>query len=406
MARIFQNFAAGLEALNQMPVGPHAVSTSDGRRAYLVNGKPLFSDVHFQNIGEDRFAHETLRKRFKTSSMLQGRVYAGTAGENTLSLIAASKASAAILFDINPFQTIFWREFIAVLAVCPEPEDFARKMKIFAEDFYYKLSKTFNFASLKKEYPRIEISPPFHIRSVEEQLAQSKFVSDLFGGQWNEEEEKDRINGPVYDRENGQRSSPFRHMSYANFARYFAMRMGWDCGYTWLEDRDLDWFANKDFYQHLHMIAKHGALGALTFDITDQESCSQLCKFLDTVEYTPLENEASPKAVQRGAKIGTLYLSNICYYLDWTAEEIKACKDPAAVLKDYSGRLIDAEYFAKVSARLRELVASDAAIIRFDRVREGLIHPLFHPLFDLESTTPHIPTPLEKGGLIPRDFSL
>jgi hypothetical protein len=405
MSTIYKDFARGLRALDHTLPGPDMVKTPGGR-AYVVGGKPYFDDVHFEFVGEDWFSHEALRAQLARSPELQGRVYAGAAGENNLSLIAASKAPAAILFDINPFQTQFWNEFLTVLAACPEPEDFARAMQDFAPSFYRTLNRQFNLEAMKKEYPGLEMQPPGHVRSVEEQLAQAKKSCEAFGWEWNEEEEKKLITGPLY--ENGDSdNSPFRHMKYSRFPNYFAMRVGWECGYTWLGKADLDWIKNRDFYRHLHRMAKNGAIGALTLDITDEASCRQLREYLDKVEFQPLSYGSDSGrtiragAPQKGADIGTLYLSNICHYLEWTPQEVKDHKAKGHDPCDYTQRPLAPKAFAKITEHLRSLVAPDAAIIRFDKATGAEYHPKFYPLFDPYAKTPHIPTPLEKGGLVP-----
>ena len=299
----------------------------------------------------------------------------GAAGRINLNHIASSKASAAILSDINPFQTRFWEEIFKIFAIYPEPEDFAKSMLNFAPEFYQTLSQEFNLQALG----RLPMEPM-------------------------------RKEDPIFlDDENWVRNtrchseaSPFdQGTDYGDFAEWFGTHIGWETNFVFTGDPKLDWLRNKDLYRHLHLLGKNRAVGAVTLDITDSDGCRQIREYLDNVRFTPIDAQSGESFAERqGADIGTLYLSNICHYLDWSADKFAQAKKESAAL-DYTKREVNERTWSQTIENLVPLVDKDSLIIRFDRCVGNPHRPTFYPLFDItQPENIHIPHPLEKGGLI------
>lgn len=409
MSLIYKGFSRDVPALGKVCFPPHSVMTAFGR-AYIAKGKPYFDNVHFEGLEQPWCIVEKIHHHIKDTPSLHGRVYAGAAGEVNLSNIALSKAPAAILFDINPLQTVFWNDFFSVMARCPEPEDFARAMRRFSHDLYFKLRHEFNIEAICKERPGLHMrspDPKDHMVPVETQIARAKEFTKSLQFEFTKEQEQEIIKrGPICDHNPEENNSPFRNMSYKEFYRWFASHLGWKEGYIWMGEKELHWLTNRALYRHLHLMAKFDAIAPLTLDICDAQGCAQLLEFLNQVEYLPVEigrnNIEKTHNAGRGARFGMINFSNICYYLMWTQQEMEEEKAKGGTAFDFTGRDVDAQSWRKTLENWRPLVTPDAAILRFDRITKGILgRPDFNPTFKVMDGVPiHIPTPLEKGGLV------
>lgn len=408
MTRIYKDFAAQIEALNSLPVGDKATSIGT-RRAYMSQGKPYLDNVHFQRVSESWMTHERLQRHVLNSPELHGRIWAGTAGEVNLSYITASQAPAAILYDINPLQTFFWQRFFNLIAEIPDPQVFAGAAKPFIKDFYFDLTHSFNLAGARESYPYLHMSSPDprdHMLSVEEQIERRREAHAIFSdGDHEEEIDISDIKGPQCLKNVEELSSPVLNMTYKQFYNHIRTAMGWEgTGWRSCGDKSVCWVSNPAHYEHLHNMAKHGAVAALTLDVSDTPSCTQLRTCLDDITYDALDitdGAITARTPQKGARIGNLYTSNVLYYLDYSDEEIEACRQKGEVPRDFSGQEITRETLATTLQNLRGLTHEDSAILRFERIRNGLFgRPDFEPLFDMSDEDAICPPrPHEAGGL-------
>jgi len=378
MTIIYKDFAKELDELNYQTDGDNCVSTPMGR-AYQVDGKTYYDNVYFKPVSESWMSHEWIRKGITAIGDYQGGVYMGAAGENNLHYIVASRAPAAILFDINPWQQIFWTDFLNLVAVCPNREDLAMQIEDFAKGFYFKLSRVFDIAAIKSEHPYIDMSSP---------------------------DPKDDL-GRTYSSLSRERSSPVLNMRYKDFFEHFGTALGMDTGFIFCGDQETHWLANEDNYRHLHLMAKNKAIGALTLDVCDETGCQQLRDWLDDVSYTPVnaEKPSGEKGaiVQTGADIGMLYLSNIAHYLDWSEEEIDDQLKAGKAAKDFTQRTVETNKWKKAAENLRPLMAENARIIRFDKGGGGGPWSQFGPSFEIADKPENIrlPNPRMEAGLTP-----
>jgi len=372
MTVIYQNFAENFKELSQTTVGDRTTLV-EGQRAYIINGQPYFCNVHFERVSESWMTHEVLQRHFKSNTALQKRIWAGTAGEVNLAYITATKAPAAILFDINPFQTLFWNKFFTFVSETPDHQEFAQKSQQFIKEFYYDLSNQFNLASIQKDHPGLHMKAP-----VTQQYNQEGFIS-----------------------------SPIRNMTYRDFYQQIRGYLGWkEIGFTSCADKDLQWIANKENYTHLHLMAKNNAVAAVTLDISDTPSCEQLRYALEHATYKPAHiikgdiKACSP--TRQGALIENMYLSNILYYFDYSVEEIEKCQKEGAKPQDFTGNEVSPKSLTTTLDNLRSLVCEDAAVLRFDALHNPKAHfTNFSPLLKGEGEDINIPRANEVGGLAP-----
>jgi len=376
MVTIYKNFADGFKHLNCSTVGERT-SLVEGRRAYLIENNPYFSNIHFAPVSESYITHEILQKHFKKSTELQNRIWAGTAGEVNLSYMAVSKAPAAILFDINPFQALFWERFFGVMAETPDSQIFARNSEKLIKDVYFDLKDKFNLEALKEDNRSLDMKSP----NREDALAGAKGKIGGWFAKFRDVEEF---------------QSPIRNMQYKNFYNKIRTYLGWEnTGAHSCADKDVQWIANEENYHHLYLMAKNNAIAAVTVDISDKPSCEQLKACLDNVEYDLVDETSNDYKCGRGAKIGNIYLSNILYYMNYTNDEKILSKAYNGKLKDFAGNEVSDETYKITLENLKSLVSPDAAIMRFDTEnREG-----FRPLFSYTKESVRIPKPNDICGL-------
>lgn len=371
MSIIYAGIAEAINKLDATTPSP-SMTLINNKRAYMSNDDTPYRDfVHFSPISECWILHRSLQKTFLNRAEYQGRVYAGTAGEVNLTYIAASKAPVAILYDINPLQKLFWDLVIENLANHDDADNFITSM----DAVPYRLSKTlmqdFNMAA-DTRYGRLSFENPF--------------------------EGNDASTAK-------QKTSPLLNMRYGDFRNWFEIHAGYkDTGYIFCGDKDLAWLQNPDQYAHIHSMAKHGAIAALTLDITDRACTDELQHTLDTIAYTPLTTgrEGLSAKPQKRLRIETLYTSNIGYYLQWSAKEIAAQKKEYGTgPTDFCGRSITTDTWRNTVKNLRKLTNKDTLILNFDQAKEGMLgRPDFYPAFKISSPeTTRIPKALDPDGL-------
>ena len=357
-----------------------------GGRAVCVNGNTYYDNVHYEPVSESWITREKICQTLIEDQSRHHQLYVGVAGEANLDYITCSRASGAVLLDVNPWQSIFWRDFLDLVAACPERDDFVGAMRNFAQTFSLKLHQMYNTEAIRENASgQIQLSTP-HPLDVYEDLKRRK--------------NRGRYKDPDFifrSLMNG--SSPFRNFSYKKMFENLATRIGWDTGYTFAGDKKTHWLADPDNYAHLHQMAKAGAIGALTLDLLDGESCRSFAEYL--------ESAGSGRA-------GLIYLSNIGFYLrdNETMESLQkqdqsSDKDAELPLaedeypKDYTGRKRDDEALAEMLDNVRHFTSPDARILRFEHVSGASFFTDFRPSFTLEGEDWQIPLSHEPGGLSP-----
>ncbi len=293
MALIYKDFANNFAGLNDEVCdgGPVAVP---GGRAYLCPDratgalKPYFDEIHFKMYDEPWFTHHDLRDRIAARPDRQGRVYAGCAGMVNLDYIAASRAPAAVLFDINPLQALMWSGLTDIIAALPDNRDCAAELPRFTESLYYRI----------------------------EQLHGAGIVRDM-----------DPPVRPAEARYWGSPQAPYRWMKYSDVA-------DWARAQVEGSEAQKNWLGNPDKYRHVHELCRNRAVASLTLDVRDEVACARVAEVLRTAQYRigAYEDNAPVRfasEVTTGAAVGLLYRSNVAYYLRWSAE------DRAARMKGY-----------------------------------------------------------------------
>ena len=119
----------------------------NGRRVYVRNQairrpfqedfngqagiEPILGPMHVYPMGENfrwlDFEQDHIREQCRGKTG-QG-IYMGTAGLMSLNHLAASESQAAVLFDINPLQTVFWRHVLKALRSEATPAGFFDRLK-------------------------------------------------------------------------------------------------------------------------------------------------------------------------------------------------------------------------------------------------------------------------------------
>lgn len=330
-----------------------------GARAYTNNGLAYFGNVHYRPFNESWMMHENIQRTILRSEAYQGHLYAGTAGSVNIDYIAATKAPGAILYDVNPWQKLFWDQFFEVMAMHDNPDDFAWAMEHFAADFYLDLSKEFDVAAVRQSQldngqPAIDINAP-------EIDKYGYYVSDY--------------------------SSPFRGDGYKNFGLNFRTAAGHpDTGWSYGRSSELNWMRDMNLYGHLHQLAKERAIGSVTLDISDEAACKELSEALQ----------------RRSLKVGFLYTSNIGHYMQWSQREIEGYKkERGEDAMDFRGKPVSVDMWARTCENLRMFCKEDAYVLNFDQHNgvDGWTSN-FYPAFYTKSERVQIPTALDPGGLI------
>src|SRR5690606_38974871 len=121
--------------------------------------RPYLDEVHWDINAESWYTQHNLRDKIAADPALQGRVYAGCAGNMNLDYAAASRAPAMVLYDINPLQTIFWHSLTTLMAEMPDNQTFAAALPDFAKGLYYKLAALYDPQELFNIHPPDDTRP-------------------------------------------------------------------------------------------------------------------------------------------------------------------------------------------------------------------------------------------------------
>lgn len=283
------------------------------RTAFGRAAAPYFDAVHFDIHDESWYTQYALRDRMAADARFHGRVYAGCAGAMNLDYIAATRAPAAVLFDINPAQRVFWGEFTKRLARQKDRAAFAAALPRFAGDLFYKLRDVFGPAGLCRD-----------ARAPVPEAGEDSY----------------RLRIPPEER-----YSPFRGMRYERVAR-------------WAQSRAEDpqhWLGSDEKYAHLHALARARAIAAVTLDIRDREACDAVAATLARADVA----------------VGLLYRSNVGHYLKWSAAEIAEHKEKGEIASDFSRLPVTARTYRQAHDNLRRWMAADAHMIAADRHTGG-----------------------------------
>ena len=278
---IYAGFADGLKDLNECIVSDLMVSTKAGRAyktAYKEREGVYIDSIHVEPVDEDDKKHLSLMHAFNENlDRYGGGVYMGAAGLMNLGYIAAARPSAVILYDINVAQTVFWNDVIQALKNNPTVGGFIQFLKDERKTLPAKLKSIFNGASLIARIPDLHT--------------------------W--EMDGTHILNPV---------DIYRNSCCLDF--HFDRTVEMHERFL-LEDLDPDKYWVRQGYDHLHALAKNGAIGALTLDVLDENACRQLQHYLDTVKYTRIapDNDTIAPVEKTGARVNKMYVSNIFYFL-------------------------------------------------------------------------------------------
>lgn len=326
MPLIYKDFADNFSGLNDevRAGGPVAVP---GGRAYLRTmwGKirPYTDEVHWDIHDESWAAQERLRDRLAADTSFHGRVYAGCAGQVNLDYMAAIRAPAAVLFDINPLQKIMWDGLMSLMAQHADNRAFADAFPSFVESLYYRIEQMHGAEAIKGH-----MSPP--------------------------------VRGPE-DRGWGSPSSPMRGMSYQQVRDWVDYRMSEQ--YTRGKG---SWLRDPERYNHLHRMACNDAVAALTLDVRDDVACARVAEVLARATYKVCEYEGTltpvfARAARQGAAVGFLYRSNVGHYLRWNKAEMAAQVEKGREASDYTGLAADTTTYRKAHDNLRRWMDPQAA---------------------------------------------
>ena len=291
---IYQGFADGLRELDNEVVSDLQVQTPVGR-AYKKGDRVYagVSGVHFRSVFEGEYEHLALLNKFKRRAAWRAPepfIYAGAAGLLNLSYIAATRPAAAILYDVNFVQKVFWDEVFKAMAEYETVNEFkAFLMEKCESAITERLAGKFNWCA--KDEKNDGVCPP-------------------------------SIAGRLCVEGNSALRPDFNGSSYATTAKELLTLGEHSAG--------ADSFWMRQGYDHLHSLAKHDAIGAVTLDVNDQIACKQLKDYLEDPHVNALSFDSKNAVVQQeeigGAKIGLLYVSNLLDFIkegtDWTGRDL------------------------------------------------------------------------------------
>ena len=270
----YAGFAEGLIALEREPLHDRMVTVPAWQtRAYLDdqgNMIPIDQRIHWKPMQESWYYLDDIEKVIADDPSCHGGLYGGIAGRFNLDAIIAAKSSAVLFVDINPAQTMMWREFIKKLAQHEKLEDFIMDM-----------------AGITPP----ENAEPGFLRSLDERT-QYRYQDDLANFAVHCEKKFQEAGGHfaefLEDAQDHYRNirddmwpSVFRGGSRGELVNWFLS------GFKYLDTNS--WCNDEDKYRHLHLLAKSGAMGALTLDIADPIACEQLNQYLESVHYQPMQ---------------------------------------------------------------------------------------------------------------------
>ena len=355
MSLIYKDFRLNFIGLDrEVGAGKSAAVAVPGGRAWLCPDrgtgalKPYFDEIHFKMYDEPWWSHHALRDRLAQKPHVQGRVYAGCAGMVNLDYIAATKAPGAVLFDINPLQTLFWNGLIAEIAAQPDNRKLGTELPRFTEELYRRIVALHGADVIR------DMDPP-----------------EGRGRGW------------------GSPQAPYRWMRYDDVEN-------WMRGMFEKAERGRNWLGDPVKYAHVHRLCKHDAVAAVTLDICDEAACARVGEALRAARYFKGSDAAGFESTASvGAGVGLLYRSNVAYYLKWSAQD-KAARmagyrawleqhpgdtDPSAGAPvDYTQRLVKGDAYKAAHGNLRAWFNREGGhMIAADTTSGGGGHASFRP---------------------------
>lgn len=216
---IHRGFADAIDSLNEKTTALCALPDA-GQRRYAYAGP-----IHMTIVGENPSFHKMHLEKVASNPALQGGVYAGAAGLVNLAYIAESKASAALLFDINAYQTLFWNLVFEKIKANACAGDFRKDFCNIAQDIH----------AAQKDYPAT-LRENFRAVCHGAGTTLFKDMSEERLGEWIRQDSRNSTEG------------------------------------RWLHDPSL--------YTHIRELVQENAIGAVTLDITNGAACKQVEKYL------------------------------------------------------------------------------------------------------------------------------
>lgn len=135
-------FAADVDALNYTKISADMVMLPIGR-SYVFGGKPTDENVHIGGVATLPNFQFGLIEEFGRRAEEQPDLYIGIGGMINLSYIASLKPKAAILIDVNPLQTVFWRQNFSEIGEAEKPEEYRKKTASTSEEIRKTLTEQF-----------------------------------------------------------------------------------------------------------------------------------------------------------------------------------------------------------------------------------------------------------------------
>ncbi|PZO88385.1 MAG: hypothetical protein DI626_01865 [Micavibrio aeruginosavorus] len=213
-------FAADIDKLNSKTAVSGMAASASGENS------PYAGPIHLTVVGENISFHKRHLEKISTAKALQGGLYAGAAGFINLSYIAASKASGAVLFDINVYQTLFWNIVFEKIARNSDKAHFREDLSNIALDLREK-----------GDLQPGSIRESFAAACKNAGTTLFKNLSEDTLPQWIEKDSRISPEG------------------------------------TWMHD--------SAAYAHIRSLVKGRAIGAVTLDITDRAACHHMGRYLD-----------------------------------------------------------------------------------------------------------------------------
>jgi len=218
---IHTHFTGGLAALNARTSALSHV-TADA----LYNG-PYAGPVHIGVIAENMELHKKNMEKIAGTPEFQGGIYAGAAGFVNMGYIAHSRASAALLFDINAYQSLFWNLVLGRIMENNDCRSFRQSIETLAPDMHRAASEKFS-PCLRSLFRR---------------------EADFFGG-------------GLFKGRNNDGDLQLNHLLNAS-------------------SPDGGWMHDDALYGHIRSLACAGAIGAVTLDIANSAACAEVARYLD-----------------------------------------------------------------------------------------------------------------------------
>ncbi len=255
---IYEGFGAEIRRLNREIVSPFQKRFPGGRGYAKPGGlharpfdapKVYAGPVHAMSVGGGDATDLLQQLRGKTE--LHGEIYMGTAGFMNLSYIGATRPGAAIFYDINPIQTLFWNHALPLIARADSGAAFLDALVESSQNLQHKVSRLFRHGG-QRGMMGTDMKPG---------LEPDRYILFTYIG------------------------SPLTQWRYHKDAPFFS------------------WVNRPDEFAHIRAMARSDAIGAITLDALDPAGWKQIADYLAT------RPDGAPD------KVKTLFVSNIIEFL-------------------------------------------------------------------------------------------